>query len=126
MPQISPPKNREPLDHGLNATIITNSPLFSNKVAISVRKEDGYQRRWMRNRKQGKEQPLISAAEKNLAGEDRGRLNEFLEGQESRQFVGHNLRENPKNLKTLEVEISKVLSKLNEISESIKTPQNYQ
>ena len=88
-----------------------------------MKKEEGYQSKWEKSRKSNKNQAFVNMAEKNLVGETRGSA-EFIKGQKTTVTNNFFMKngENPKNIKSLEAEINKVLNKLNEISESIKSP----
>jgi len=93
-----------------------------------VKNDEGYQSKWIRK---NQNRPFVNSAEKNIIGDEREQHNEFLNNSLKRNnktktnnFFNKNRQENPQDLKSLEVEIGKVLNKLNEISESIKLP-NY-
>jgi hypothetical protein len=124
LPYISPPKYKENDENCPQMNLITNSPLFRNNITISVKKENGYTSKWAKSKKMEKNHAFVNSAEKNIVGENKNSRNEFLDNQISytNNFFGKNGHENQKNLKSLEVEINKVLNKLNEISESIKSP----
>ena len=124
LPHFSPSKAKEYSENGGKGELIINSPLYKNNITISVKREDGYQSKWEKSRKNNKNQPFANMAEKNLVGENRSSSNEFTKGQKNTVTNNFFMKngENPKNIKSLEAEINKVLNKLNEISESIKSP----
>lgn len=84
--------------------------------------DEGYSGKWAKIKETKKQQPLVQIAEKNLIGDYKNIFkNEFLEKKESKNNTSKNFYKKPtNNLKTLEIEIGKVLDKLNEISDNLK------
>lgn len=98
---------------------VINSPRGS---PLMKKNDEGYTGKWVKIKEIKKQQPLVQIAEKNLIGDYNNNFkNEFLEKKESKNNTSKNFYKKPtNNLKTLEIEIGKVLDKLNEISDNLK------